>query len=142
MKSPDEWLRDFEVRVADAKERSERLRDELSRAGGAASSADGAVSVRVSPNGALEGLRLGPEAARRSPERLAAEIMATARAAQRAAAAKVVEAFEGVGEGGSETLRVITDYLPAPGEDDVPPPPRPAGDDGDFSDDPILRRGR
>ncbi|EWC60073.1 hypothetical protein UO65_4639 [Actinokineospora spheciospongiae] len=143
MKTPDEWLRDFETRVADARERSVRLQEGLAQADGAASSADGAIAVRVSPNGALQDIRLGQACAGRSPERLAAEIVAVARQAQRAAAAKVVEAFEAVGEGGSDTLRVITDYLPPPeGDDTATPPPSPLDDDGDFSDDSILRRGR
>ncbi|MEV4319756.1 YbaB/EbfC family nucleoid-associated protein [Actinocrispum sp. NPDC049592] len=118
MKTPDEWMREFETKIADAQAKAAAVQQGLASASGSASSKDGAVSVSVSPTGALTELRLTPEAMDKSHTQLAAEIVAVARKAQRAAAVQVAETFEQVGGAGSETYQMITQYLPAPEEDE------------------------
>jgi DNA-binding protein YbaB len=123
VKTPDEWMREFETKIADAQAKATAIQEGLSSAQGSASSKDGAVSVTVAPNGALTDLRLTAEAMQKSHSQLAAEIMAVARQAQRAAAVHVAETFEQVDGAGSETYRLITEYLPAADEDDEPDQP-------------------
>ncbi len=118
MKTPDEWMREFETKIADAQAKAAAVQQGLASASGSASSKDGAVSVSVSPTGALTDLRLTPEAMDKSHTQLAAEIVAVARQAQRAAALQVAETFEQVGGAGSETYQMITQYLPEPEEDE------------------------
>ncbi|MGW5054861.1 YbaB/EbfC family nucleoid-associated protein [Actinokineospora sp. NPDC004072] len=169
MKTPEEWMREFEGRIADAKAKAAAIQQGLANAAGSASSADGAVTVSVAPTGALTDLRLTPAALAKTPAALSAEIMAVARKAQRSAAHQVADAFAVAGGAGSETYRLITDYLPPEEEpapeparpeqarfvpqplaEEAPPPPparprRPAppprdDDDGDFSDESIFRK--
>ncbi|WP_051773328.1 YbaB/EbfC family nucleoid-associated protein [Saccharothrix sp. NRRL B-16314] len=165
MKTPDEWMRDFETKIADAQAKAAAVQEGLAGAGGSASSNDGFVTVTVAPNGALTDVRLTDGAMRKSAAQLSAEIVEVARKAQRGAAVKVAETFSAVNGTDSETYRVITEYLP-PAEDEqdqdeqrprytfneeyeatAPPPPpplvrRPAPrDDGDddFSDNSIFK---
>lgn len=123
MKTPDEWMREFETKIADAQAKAAAIQDGLSSAQGSASSKDGAVSVTVAPNGALTDVRLTAEAMQKSHTQLAAEIVAVARQAQRAAAVHVAETFEQVEGAGSETYRLITEYLPPAEEEDEPDRP-------------------
>jgi DNA-binding protein YbaB len=166
VKTPEEWMRDFESKIADAQAKAAAVQEGLASAGGSASSDDGAVTVVVAPNGALTDLRLTDAAMRKTAAQLSAEVVEVARKAQRGAAVKVAETFSAVNGTDSETYRVITEYLP-PAEDEreqddeqrprytfneeyeatAPPPPpppvrRPAprGDeDDDFSDNSIFK---
>ncbi|MBB5956003.1 DNA-binding protein YbaB [Saccharothrix tamanrassetensis] len=112
MKTPDEWMREFEAKIADAKVKAEAVQRGLESAQGTASSKDGAVTVTVAPNGALTDVRLTADAMRKSHAQLSAEIVAVARQAQRSAAVQVAETFEAVNGTDSETYRLITEYLP------------------------------
>ena len=123
MKTPDEWMRDFETKIADAQAKATAVERGLASAQGSASSKDGAVSVTVAPNGSLTNVALTAEAMRKSHTQLATEIMGVARQAQRAAAVRVAETFEQAGGAGSETYRMITEYLP-PAEQDEQVPER------------------
>ncbi|MBM7774091.1 DNA-binding protein YbaB [Actinokineospora baliensis] len=120
MKTPDEWMREFDARIADAQRKAAVVREGLATAHGTATSKDGVVTVTVAPNGALTELKLTPEAMRLSHTQLAAEITATARQAQRQAAVLVAETFGAVGGTDSETYRVITEYLPEPVAEERP----------------------
>ncbi|WP_197288424.1 YbaB/EbfC family nucleoid-associated protein [Nocardia sp. NRRL S-836] len=164
MKTPEEWMRDFEAKIAQAQAKAAAVQEGLAQAGGSASSKDGAVTVTVAPNGALTGLELTADAMRKSPGQLSGEILEIARKAQRGAAVKVAETFGAVEGEGSETYRLITEYLPPPEEEEqpqasgyafneeyeerpVPPPPpvrRPAprpsvDEDEDFGDSSIYK---
>nr|WP_042188905.1 YbaB/EbfC family nucleoid-associated protein [Kibdelosporangium sp. MJ126-NF4]CEL18533.1 hypothetical protein [Kibdelosporangium sp. MJ126-NF4]CTQ98017.1 hypothetical protein [Kibdelosporangium sp. MJ126-NF4] len=112
MKTPDEWMRDFESKIADAQAKAAAVQQGLANAEGSASSKDGTVTITVAPTGALTNVRLTAEAMRMSHSQLAAEIMAVARSAQRSAAVQVAETFEQVNGAGSESYRLITEYLP------------------------------
>jgi len=164
VKTPDEWMREFEAKIADAQRKAAAVQEGLASAQGSATSKDGSISVTVAPNGALTDLRFTADVMRRSHTQLAAEVVAVAREAQRAAAVQVAETFGAIEGTDSETYRVITEYLPEPVEDeperpryafeqeldgpaarsDPPPrrsaPPRPVDDDDrDFSSESIFR---
>ncbi|SER90395.1 YbaB/EbfC DNA-binding family protein [Lentzea xinjiangensis] len=166
MKTPEEWMRDFEAKIAEAQAKAAAVQEGLAQAGGSASSKDGSIIVSVAPNGALTGLELTADAMRKAPGQLSGEILEIARKAQRGAAVKVAETFGAVEGTGSETYRMITEYLPPPEEEEqpkpagyafneeyeeraaaAPPPPppvrRPAprpDDDEDFGGDSIFKK--
>jgi hypothetical protein len=159
-------MRDFEAKIADAQAKAAAVQEGLTQAGGSASSNDGTITVSVAPNGALTGLELTADAMRKSHAQLSGEILEIARKAQRGAAVKVAETFGAVQGEGSETYRMITEYLPPPEEEEqpkdpgyafneeyeeraaVPPPPparrpapRPSTDeDEDFGGDSIFKK--
>ncbi|MET9225556.1 YbaB/EbfC family nucleoid-associated protein [Lentzea sp. NPDC003310] len=167
MKTPEEWMRDFEAKIAEAQAKAAAVQEGLAQAGGSASSKDGSIVVSVAPNGALTGLELTADAMRKAPGQLSGEILEIARKAQRGAAVKVAETFGAVEGTGSETYRLITEYLPPPVEEEQPkpagyafneeyeeraatapqPPPLPArrpaprpDDDEDFGGDSIFKK--
>jgi DNA-binding protein YbaB len=123
VKTPEEWMRDFEAKIADAQAKAAAVQEGLAQAGGSASSKDGTIRVSVAPNGALTGLELTADAMRKSHGQLSAEILEIARNAQRGAAVKVAETFGAVEGEGSETYRLITEYLPPPEEEEQPQAP-------------------
>ncbi|MEU6152396.1 YbaB/EbfC family nucleoid-associated protein [Actinosynnema sp. NPDC047251] len=125
---PRQWLDDYESRLADLKQKSDELQENLAAANGTATSPDGAVTITVGPGGGLLNLELGHRACDLGPARLTALIMTTARDAQKAASAKVVEAFAPMGDG-SEAMQVVLDSMARDEEpevvDDFDPEPEP-----------------
>jgi DNA-binding protein YbaB len=106
-----EWL-------ADLRERTTKLQEDINNSMVTMSSRDEAVTVTVGPNGALHNLSLGHRAAGHTPTHLTTLIMKTVRVAQRKAAERVSEAFVPFGnpELAAHTKNFIS-YLPP--EDDV-----------------------
>lgn len=132
VQTPDEWLADFERKVADLQQKATEFKRDLESAGTTETSQDRAITVTVAPNGALLDLRLDDKATQKSAADLAAEIMAVARKARQSAATTVAEAFVPLG-GDRDTVQRI------PGVDEPeagPEPRRP--DDDDFSDSRIF----
>lgn len=113
---PQQWLDNFEARLADLQRKSADLQDNLENSQATVSSPDGSVTVTVGPNGGLLNLQLGHRATELGSARLTALIMQTARAAQKQAAQKVLAAFEPLGEG-TQALRMVSDAIP---DDDAP----------------------
>jgi hypothetical protein len=113
---PQQWLDNFESRVADLQRRSAALAEGLAEASATVSSPDGSVTVRIGANGGLENLELGHRATEHSPARLTALIMETVRRGQRTAAHKVGEAFAPMGAN-SEAMRMISRFAPPPGDE-------------------------
>ncbi|MBB5955036.1 DNA-binding protein YbaB [Saccharothrix tamanrassetensis] len=105
---PRQWLDDYESRLADLKQKSADLQENVAAANARVTSNDGAVTVTVGPNGGLLNLELGHRACDLGPARLTALIMTTARTAQAQAARKVVEAFAPMGAG-TEAMRLVID---------------------------------
>lgn len=129
----DQWLRGFESKVAELRQKSEDLQENVASAAATATSRDGTVTVTVGPNGGLRDLRLGHRAVDLGAARLTELILQTVRTAQHQVAAKVREAFEPLG-GGTEAMRMYLDAVPddpeatAEPEDEREPvaPPAPA----------------
>ena len=116
--TPEEWLANFEAKVADVQQKAAEFKENLERSGATESAADGSLRVTVAPNGALTELSISDSAMRGSGSELAAQIMKLARRAQRSAAVHVAEAFAPLAGENSESLRMVTGYLPP--EDDEP----------------------
>lgn len=108
---PEQWLAQYDEKLQAAAKSAQKADKALREVGGAATSPDGDVTVRVSANGATTGLVLRPGARDVEPEQLARVIMEVTRQAQRDAAAKVVDTMrELVGEG--PALEVVKSHLP------------------------------
>ncbi|MGM1061585.1 YbaB/EbfC family nucleoid-associated protein [Saccharothrix sp. Mg75] len=108
---PQQWLDNFEARLADLQRKSADLQENFENSQATATSPDGSVSVTVGPNGGLLNLQLGHRAVELGSARLTALILQTARTAQKQAAQKVMEAFEPLGEG-TEAMRMVSDSIP------------------------------
>jgi DNA-binding protein YbaB len=115
VQTPDEWLADFEAKVAEIQQKSAQFKENVERAANTQRSPDGAVAVSVAPNGALLDLRLDEDAMQRSAAELASTIMELVRLAQHTAQAGVATAF--VPLGGAR--------LPEEPLDEPVTPPRP-----------------
>ncbi|GGP70778.1 YbaB/EbfC family nucleoid-associated protein [Saccharothrix coeruleofusca] len=114
---PQQWLDNFEAKLADLQQKSADLQENYAAASATVSSRDGSVTVTVGPNGGLQNIELGHRACDLGPSRLTAVIMETARAAQKQAASKVVAAFEPLGEG-TEAMQFVMDSIPSDGTED------------------------
>ncbi len=166
--TPEEWLANFETKIADVREKAEEFRAGLEASGTTVASPDGTIRVGVAPNGSLTDLQLADSALTgKSGAKLAEEILKLARKAQRGAAVNVAAAFAPLG-GDTEAMHMVTGYVPpeepeepvAPepsrerrlwqhDEPETPPPPPPPvrrpprpprDDDDDFGDNTFLRR--
>jgi DNA-binding protein YbaB len=120
--NPEEWLADFESKIADVQAKTAQFQEDLESAGATESAKDGSIRVTVAANGALTGLQL-TDAAGSGPV-LAQEILKLARKAQRAAAVRVAEAFAPLGAD-SEAMRMVTGYIPPEEPEDEPDAPAP-----------------
>lgn len=120
---PQQWLQNYQKRIAGYKRASEQLKANLGGAMVTMSSPDESVTVTIGPNGSLKDLQLSHRAAEHTPQQLGSMIMTTVRRAQRAMAEKVVEAVTEFGGGENDASKLIRNYLPEdpndrPGEDD------------------------
>ncbi|SDC49156.1 YbaB/EbfC family nucleoid-associated protein [Actinokineospora iranica] len=139
MQTPDEWLADFEAKVADLQQKATEFKKNIESAGATERSPDGTVTVTVAPNGSLTDLHLTDDAMRKSAADLTAEILVTTRKARQRAASGVAEAFVPLGGDRAMVQRI-------PGAEDVAEPALPtrsrqAGtgeDDHDFADSPVI----
>ena len=119
--TPEEWLANFEAKIAEVQQKAAEFKENLESSGATEASSDGTLRVTVAPNGALTDLSIDDAAVRGSGGELATKIMKLARKAQRAAAVNVVEAFAPLAGEDSESLRMVTGYLP-PEEEEEPEP--------------------
>ncbi|WP_436495683.1 YbaB/EbfC family nucleoid-associated protein [Actinokineospora sp. HUAS TT18] len=137
MQTPDEWLADFEAKVADLQQKATAFKTSVESSGSTEASADGSVTVTVAASGALLDLRLEDAALRKGGAELAAEILGLTRKARQGAAGKVAQAFVPLG-GDSD----IVQRIPEPEPETAPAPAaaaRPADDD-DFGDQTVVLR--
>ncbi|MFC7613771.1 YbaB/EbfC family nucleoid-associated protein [Actinokineospora soli] len=130
MQTPDEWLADFERKVADLQQKATEFKRDLESAGTTQTSQDRTITVTVAPNGALLDLKLDDAATRKPAADLAAEILATARRARQAAATSVAEAFVPLGGDRDVVQRIEVD--------DEEPAKAPEPESDDYSDNRIF----
>ncbi|MBC6450816.1 YbaB/EbfC family nucleoid-associated protein [Actinokineospora xionganensis] len=136
MQTPDEWLADFEAKVADLQQKATEFKTNVEAAG--ATERSESVTVTVAASGALLDLRLEDSALRKSADELATEILTLTRKARQNAAVGVAQAFQPLG-GDAEMVQRIP--VPEPEEANAPAPKRPTTrDDEDFGDEPVVLR--
>jgi DNA-binding protein YbaB len=108
---PDQWLAQYEDKIAAAKQKSEQAQSQLGEVGGTAESPDGLIRVSVNASGALTALDIKQAARGMEPDEIASAILTAATQAQRAASGRVVEIMtEFVGE--SPALDYVKEQMP------------------------------
>lgn len=122
----DAVLRTLRERAADVEERARQLGAGFAAATSTASSPDGAVTVTLSPAGALQDITFSAKSAGHKPEALGPLVMSAVAAAQRQASAKLTAALEGT-FGDPSTMDFFRRFVPAP-EPQEQPVRRDAGD--------------
>ncbi|MBM7776440.1 DNA-binding protein YbaB [Actinokineospora baliensis] len=107
MQTPDEWLADFEAKVADLQQKATDFKQAVESSATTLTADEGDISVTVAPNGAMTGLELTDTALRAaSGKALADRIMALVRTARQSAADGVAQAFVPLG-GDAEVVQHI-----------------------------------
>lgn len=108
---PEKWFAQYDEKLKAAAASANKAEQALRDVGGAATSQDGDVTVRVTANGGLSDLVLRPGVRDLEPEHLARVILETSRQAQRDAGQQVVDVMtKFVGEG--DALEAVKQYLP------------------------------
>jgi hypothetical protein len=121
---PAAWLADYEQTLAHTATSAQQASEDLRQVSGRASAPRGEVTVGVGAGGALTELRLTAAARALEADQLARLILATARQAQRAAGARVVEIMTAyVGDG--PALELVKQNLPDTMTADPEPEPIP-----------------
>lgn len=131
---PDSMLRELRQQAADLETKATRLRTELANASATATSPDGAVTVTLSPTGALQNITFSAKATSHSPEALGPLVMKTAQEAQREVSTRVTASLSEQ-FGTPETMDFITQFMPKP----EPAPTRPERDE-DFEGTVLRKR--
>lgn len=137
MQTPDEWLADFERKVADLQQKATEFKTNVEAAG--ATERSESVTVTVAASGALLDLKLEDSALRKPADELAAEILTLTRKARQSAATGVAQAFQPLGGDVALAQKIP---VPEPVEADAPAPKRPAAraDEDDFADQTVVLR--
>lgn len=142
--TPDEWLADFQSKVANMQREAASFRRNLESAGERVTSEDGKFSVSVAPNGALLGLRIDDSAVTGTGAELAGRIMELVRAAREGSAQHVVDSFRPVVGNAADELDMD---VSVPAEPDEATPGQASvhreqdWNDEDFSADSIFHNG-
>jgi DNA-binding protein YbaB len=129
---PDTMLRELQAQAAELETKATQLRDELAAATASATSPDGAVTVTLSPTGALQNISFSAKAAAHKPEALGPLVMKTVQAAQREVSNRVTASLADFGD--PQTMDFISQFMPQP----EPAQPRRERDE-DF-DGTVLRK--
>jgi DNA-binding protein YbaB len=91
---PEAMLRTLREEAERLEARANQLRNDLSDATATATSPDGAVTVTLSPTGALQNISFSAKVSDHRPEALGALVMRTAREAGRQVSAKLAESLD------------------------------------------------
>lgn len=110
---PDTVLEQLRQQAADLETKAAQLRTELNKATATATSPDGAVTVTLSPTGALQNITFTAASSKVPPEKLGPLVMRTVQAAQREVSSQVTASLS-TQFGDSETLDFITQFMPEP----------------------------
>lgn len=110
---PDTVLRDLQRQAEDLETKAARLRTELANASATVTSPDGAVTVALSPTGALQDITFTAAAAKITPEELGPLVMTTVRAAQREVSDRVTASLAQQ-FGDAESTDLLTRFMPDP----------------------------
>ncbi len=130
---PDTVLEQLRKQAEDLESKAAQLRTELTNATATTTSPDGAVTVTLSPTGALQNITFGPAAAKVTPDKLGPLVMQTVQAAQRDVSARVTASLSGQFNDPA-TMDFITQFMPKP----EPAPTRRTPDDDEEGA--ILRK--
>lgn len=138
-------VRDLEAKAEELRQRSEQMQEQIQNTSATASSQDGAVTVRVAPNGALQHIEFSERVTQMSHTQLGQTVMQVAHKAQADAARQIASIVEPE-FGDTEAMSFLTGFLPTE-EDDSENSPNPgpgsrtshADDEDDYGNDTFLR---
>jgi DNA-binding protein YbaB len=133
---PDAMLAELRQQAADLETKASQLRTELDNTTATATSPDGAVTVTLSPTGALKNITFSAKAATVKPEALGPLVMQTVAKAQRDVSNRVTASLAQQ-FGDEETMDFITQFMPTPAEQPKKPPRDP---DEDFNGTVLRKR--
>ncbi|GLY52117.1 YbaB/EbfC family nucleoid-associated protein [Lentzea sp. NBRC 102530] len=122
MTDPNQLIEDYEQRTAALLTQAEEAKSQIANLTGAATSADGAVTVSVSAGGALLSLSFGTKADDMPKDRLAALVMSTSKRAQAQAVAQIATIMAPLIGDNSEAMEFVQSQIP---QIDVPDEPTP-----------------
>ncbi|WP_219418264.1 YbaB/EbfC family nucleoid-associated protein [Pseudonocardia nigra] len=109
-----QWLTSYQERLRDIRARTTAAQRALAEVSGTATSRDGAVTVTVTPGGALQQITFAERADDLTRAQLAAAVLATARQAQAEAARSAADAVAPVLGADSEAMAVLRSHFGAP----------------------------
>lgn len=132
---PDSVLRQLREQAADLETKATQLRSELAAATATASSPDGAVTVTLSPTGALQNISFAAKAANHPPDALGPLVMRTVAVAQREVNDRVTASLSAQ-FGPGDTMDFVTQFMPKP----EPEAPRHQRDPDDEFGGNVLRK--
>jgi DNA-binding protein YbaB len=115
----DAVLRALKEKAQGMEARAEELRAGLERASATASSPDGAVTVTLSPTGALQHISFSAKAAGHKPDALGPLVMSAVRSAQREVSAKLTESLQD-SVGDQSTMDFFRRFVPEPEPEEQP----------------------
>ncbi|MGB3437565.1 MAG: YbaB/EbfC family nucleoid-associated protein [Actinophytocola sp.] len=131
---PDAVLRELRKQADDLENKATQLRTDLASASATATSPDGAVTVTLSPTGALQDITFAGPVSKVAPDLLGPLVMKTAQAAQREVSDRVTASLAQQ-FGDSETMDFITQLMPKP-------PAAPRRDTGEGVEEGSVLRKR
>jgi DNA-binding protein YbaB len=132
---PDTMLRTLKQEADQMEAKARRLQEDLAAATTTVTSPDGAVTVTLSPTGALQDISFSDKATNHRPSTLGPLVMKTVQTAQRQVADKVSEALSQQ-LGSERTTDFMRQFVPQP------PPEQPRRVEQTSDDDPgsVLRK--
>lgn len=133
---PDAMLRELQQQADDLEHKASSLRTELATATATATSPDGAVTVTLSPTGALQNITFSAKASSVKPEALGPLVMTTVQAAQREVSNRVTASLAAQ-FGDQETMDFITQFMP---KTEAEPAKQERAPEDDLSDGVLRKR--
>ena len=111
---PNQIVASYADEVAGLAARAEEAKERIRDLAGTATSSDGAVTVTVNGAGSLRNVQFGQNARELPLEKLAAELMATARRAQAQASQQILAIMEPLVGADSDAMRFVREQIPSP----------------------------
>ena len=112
MQDPEQWIADMNARAEELKRKSEAMTAELSGKKATATSANGAVTITVNPNGGLDEIKLGHRACELGHTQLGTLIMQTFHRAMQDLSRDVMATFQEHFPDAEESLELIRGLNP------------------------------
>lgn len=132
---PDTMLRTLKQEAEQMEVKARQLQQEMAAATVTTTSPDGAVTVTVSPTGALQDISFSDKATNHRPSSLGPLVMKTVQAAQRQVTERVTDSVR-QHFGSPETVDFMSQFLP-----ELPPEPKPQVErDPDDGQGAVLRK--
>lgn len=132
---PDAMLLALKQEADQLESKARKLQDDLVAASATVSSPDGAVTVTLSPTGALQNISFSDKATNHRPDTLGPLVMKTVQTAQRAVSERVAQSVSEQFDG-ADAMNFVRQYMPPVVSD----PSRKANAEFHEDESPIMRK--